>query len=59
MDRYHQLEDLRRSLAMAPVGSPGLDREQAIALLAEAHALHGRLQRLKEGIERVLAEDSP
>jgi hypothetical protein len=26
---------------MAPVGSSGLDREQAIALLAEAQALHG------------------
>jgi hypothetical protein len=45
-------------LAMAPVGSPGLDREQAIALVAEAQALHGRLQRLKEGIERTLAEDN-
>jgi hypothetical protein len=43
---------------MAPVGSPGLDREQAIALLAEAQALHGRLQRLKEGVERALAEDN-
>jgi hypothetical protein len=42
---------------MAPIGSPGLDREQAIALLAEAQALHGRLQRLKEGIQRVLADD--
>jgi hypothetical protein len=58
MDRYHELEDLRRSLAMAPIGSPGLDREQAIALLAEAQALHGRLQRLKEGITRALAEDN-
>jgi hypothetical protein len=42
---------------MATVGSAGLDREQAIALPAEAQALHGRIQRLKEGIERVLAED--
>jgi hypothetical protein len=58
MDRYHELEDLRRSLAMAPVGSPGLDREQAIALVTEAQSLHGRLQRLKEGIEQVLAEDA-
>jgi hypothetical protein len=58
MDRYHELEVIRRSLAMAPIGSPGLDREQAIALLAEAQALHGRLQRLKEGVERTLAEDN-
>jgi hypothetical protein len=58
MDRYHELEDLRRSLAMASVGSPGLDREQAIALLAEAQGLHGRLQRMKEGVKRALAEDN-
>jgi hypothetical protein len=57
MDRYHQLVDLRRSLAMAPPGSLAINREDGMRLLAELQALEERLRRLKDGVERVLAED--
>ncbi len=57
VDRYHELEDLRRSLAMLPPGSAGLDREAAIGLLAELQDLEDRVSRLRDGIERMLAED--
>jgi hypothetical protein len=33
MDRYYELEDLRRSLVMPQ--SPGLDREASVRLIAE------------------------
>jgi hypothetical protein len=35
MDRFYELEDWRRSLVMLPPGSPGLDREEAVRLIAE------------------------
>jgi hypothetical protein len=35
MERYYELEDLRRTLIMLPPQSPGLDREEAVRLLAE------------------------
>jgi hypothetical protein len=35
MDRYHELEDWRRSLVMLPPRSPGLDREDAVNLIRE------------------------
>jgi hypothetical protein len=57
MDRYHELEDLRRSLAMAPPGSMALDREAAMRLLGELQSLELRVRRLRDGIERVLTED--
>jgi len=44
VDRYSELEDLRRSIVMLPARSPsGLDREQAIALIAELQDAHRRL----------------
>jgi hypothetical protein len=58
MDRYHELEDLRRSLAMAPPGSLAINREDGMRLLAELQALEERLRRLRDGIEKVLAEDN-
>ena len=42
---------------MLPPGSAGLDREAAMQLLAELQALETRLRRLRDGVERVLAED--
>ena len=35
MERYHELEDWRRSLVMLPPRSPALDREEAVRLIAE------------------------
>jgi hypothetical protein len=58
MDRFHELEDLRRSLAMAPPGSLTVSREDGMRLMAELQGLEERLRRLRDGIERVLAEDA-
>jgi hypothetical protein len=58
MERFHELEDLRRSLAMLPPGSTAnLTREEAMVLLSELQALDERLRRFRSGLERVLAED--
>jgi len=58
MDRFHELEDLRRSLAMLPPGSiASLTREEAMGLLAELQSLDERLRRFRAGLEQVLAED--
>ena len=58
MERFHELEDLRRSLAMLPPGSTAnLTREEAMQLLSELQGLDERLRRLRAGLERVLSED--
>ena len=54
MDRYHELEDLRRSLAMLPPGTKApLDREQAMGLLAELQQVEGRLRSLRDALRGV------
>ena len=51
------LERLRRSLAMLAPGQPaGLNREEAMALLAEAHRASARLDRLVAGLRALLDE---
>jgi hypothetical protein len=55
--RYHELEDLRRSLAMAPPGSAGLDREDAMCLVAELQQQTLRLHRLRDRLAVVLADE--
>jgi len=57
VDRYHELEDLRRSLAMLPPGSNGLGREEAMALCSELQEQITRLRRLRDRLAAVLAED--
>jgi hypothetical protein len=58
MDRFYELEDLRRSLAMLPPGSTAnLTREEAMRLLGELQALDERLRNFRSGLERVLVED--
>lgn len=59
MDRFHELENLRRSLAMAPPGSSGLDREEAMRILGELQGLDQRLRGLKDRIRALLEEDEP
>ena len=55
--RYHELEDLRRSLAIAPPGSAGLDREDAMRLVAELQDQMARLRRLRDRLAAVVTED--
>jgi hypothetical protein len=57
VDRYHELEDLRRSLAMLPPGSAGLDREEAMALASELQQSIVRFRHLRDRIAVVLADE--
>ena len=58
MERFHELENLRRSLAMLPPGSTAnLTREEVMRLLVELQSLDERLRQFRAGLERVLAED--
>jgi hypothetical protein len=56
VDRYHEWENLRRSLAMLPPGSNGLTREDAMKLLAELQEVEGRLKNLRDALRGVLGE---
>jgi hypothetical protein len=57
VNRYHELEDLRRSLAMLPPGSAGLGREDAMALTSELQESIVRLRRLRDRLIAVLADE--
>lgn len=57
VDRRHELENLRRSIAMLTPGVQALTREQALELLSEIEDLDSRLRRLRTGLTAMLAED--
>ncbi|MGO8863495.1 MAG: hypothetical protein ACLQRH_22450 [Acidimicrobiales bacterium] len=48
MDRGHELENLRRSIAMLRVGAPALDGEAAMKLVRELQTLEGQIRRLRD-----------
>ena len=56
MDRQHELESLRRSIAMLRVGAPALDREAAIVLVRELQGLERQIRHLRDGMQRLLDE---
>jgi len=57
MDRYYELENWRRSLVMLPPGSLALDREDAVALIAELQEAEGRLRGLRDALKLLLPMD--
>jgi len=57
-DRDHEIEHLRRSLAMLPAGSDALKREEAMALLGRLRDVTARLRRVEDGL-RALITDEP
>jgi len=57
VERSYELENWRRSIAMLPPGSPGLDREEAMRLLAELRDLEMRMRRLRDGLRGLLQAD--
>jgi hypothetical protein len=57
VDRLHELESMRRSIAMLQPGTKALSREEAMRLIAELQDVEGRLKRLKNGLQRLVAED--
>jgi len=56
MDRLHELESMRRSIAMLNPRSSALDREEAMALLQELQDVERRLRDLRNGLRRLLDE---
>ncbi len=54
--REHEIEHLRRSLAMLPAGSDALKREEAMALLSRLREVTARLRRVEEGLRSLLDE---
>lgn len=57
MERQHEVEILRRSIAMLTPGQAALTREKALALLEELADVERRLARLKAAL-RTLADES-
>jgi len=58
-DRDHEIERLRRSLAMLPAGSDALKREEAMALLGRLRDVTARLRRVEEGLRSLLIDEQP
>lgn len=56
VDRHHELEILRRSIAMLSPGVPALSREDALGLLGELTDVQSRLERLRSDLRRLLEE---
>lgn len=56
-DRDHEIEHLRRSLAMLPAGSDALKREEAMALLTRLRDVTARLRRVEDGLRALLADE--
>ncbi len=53
-DREHEIEHLRRSLAMLPAGSDALKREEAMALLSRLRDVTARRRRVEDGLRSLL-----
>lgn len=53
-DRDHEIEHLRRSLAMLPAGADALKREEAMALLSRLRDATARLRRVEAGLQALL-----
>jgi hypothetical protein len=59
MDPF-DVENLRRSLAMLPPQAPaGLNREEAMRLLAQLQEMDQQLRDLREGLTALLERASP
>jgi hypothetical protein len=56
MERHHEIESLRRSLAMLRPGAPALDREEAIRLVRELQGLERQVRTLRQGLLKLLDE---
>lgn len=56
MDRRHELENLRRSMAMLSPGAQALSREEALTILEELADVQHHLDHLKGGLRRLIDE---
>ena len=57
VDRSHELEIIRRSVAMLTPGQHALRREDALYLIEELARLTKRLDELRSGLRRLVDED--
>ncbi len=57
-DRDHEIEHLRRSLAMLPAGSDALKREEAMALLGRLRDVTARLRRVENGLRALIVDET-
>jgi vacuolar-type H+-ATPase subunit D/Vma8 len=53
MDRLHELERMRRSIAMLQPGTKALSREDAMKLIAELQDVERRMRALREALKTV------
>jgi len=56
MDRLHELESLRRSIAAANPRSAALDREEAMSLIIELQDVERKRRALKDGLWKLLED---
>jgi hypothetical protein len=56
VDRRYELELMRRSLAMLTPGVQALTREEALRLVEELVQLQAHLDRLRDGLRRLIAD---
>ena len=59
MAAQHEVEILRRSVVMLAPGAPALNREQAIELLGDLQQVQGRLDQLRDGLQRLVDQVTP
>lgn len=57
VDRRHELENLRRSLAMLTPGTKAITREEALLLFQELGDVRTRLNRLRQTLRQLAEED--
>jgi hypothetical protein len=58
MDRYSELESMRRSIAMANPQSMALDGEEAMSLIAELQESERELRTLRVGLHLLLTDEA-
>jgi hypothetical protein len=54
----HEIEQLRRSIAMLPPGHQALDRETTLQVLARLQVVSKRVERLEGGLRSLLEDDA-
>jgi hypothetical protein len=59
VDRFYELENMRRSIAMLQPRANALDREAAMGLIEELQASTQQLTRLRAGLAELLAGGPP
>ena len=54
---HHEIEQVRRSVAMLSPGEQAMDRETALTVLHQLQAVSARVRHLEDGIRQLLDAD--